>query len=94
MALFAYLIIRLFQLVFSVRTVFFSPNKFAGTIFQLIFSAKRTEPICRRPKLYVNVQGTSREGLDGGYGAQNGGDRRCHAARLGVDEVGGEMRCA
>jgi len=33
--LFAYLIIRLFQLVFSARTVFFSHNKSAGTVFWL-----------------------------------------------------------
>ena len=43
-ALFASLIIRLFQLVFSVGTVFFSHNKSAETVFWLIFSAKRTEP--------------------------------------------------
>jgi len=45
MALFAYLIIRLFQLVFSVGTVFFSHNKLAGTVFRFVFSAKRTDPI-------------------------------------------------
>ena len=39
MALFASLIIRLFQLVFSARTVFFSHNKSAGTMFRLVFSA-------------------------------------------------------
>ena len=44
MALFAYLIIRLFQLVFSARTVFFSHNKSTETVFRLIFSAKRTGP--------------------------------------------------
>jgi len=38
----ASLIIRLFQLVFSAGTVFFSHNKSAGTVFRLIFSAKRT----------------------------------------------------
>ena len=35
--LFASVIIRLFQLVFSVRTVFFSHNKSAGTVFGLFF---------------------------------------------------------
>ena len=43
-ALFASLIIRLFQLVFSVGIVFFSHNKSDGTVFRLIFSAKRTGP--------------------------------------------------
>ena len=38
------LIIRLFQLVFSAGTVFFSHNKSAGTVFQLVFSAKWTGP--------------------------------------------------
>ena len=44
MALFAFLIIRLFQLVFSAEIVFFSHNKSAGIVFQLIFSAKQTGP--------------------------------------------------
>ena len=43
-ALFASLIIRLFQLVFLAGTVFFSHNKLAGTVFRLVFSAKRTGP--------------------------------------------------
>ena len=43
-ALFAYLIIRLFQLVFLVGTIFFSHNKSTGTIFRLVFSAKLTGP--------------------------------------------------
>ena len=43
--LFASLIIRLFQLVFSVGTVFFSHNKSAGTMFRLVFSAKRMGPL-------------------------------------------------
>jgi len=42
MALFASLIIRTFQLIFSAETVFFSHNKSAGTVFRLVFSAKRT----------------------------------------------------
>ena len=37
MALFASLIIRLFQFVFSVGTVFFSHNKSAETVFWLVF---------------------------------------------------------
>jgi hypothetical protein len=40
-ALFAYLIIRIFQLVFSVGTVFFSHNKSANSTFSHGFSAKR-----------------------------------------------------
>ena len=43
--MFASLIIRTFQLLFSARTVFFSHNKSIGTVFQLVFSAKRTEPL-------------------------------------------------
>ena len=42
--MFASLIIRLFQLVFSVGIVFFSHNKSVGTISWLVFSAKRTGP--------------------------------------------------
>jgi len=42
MALFASLIIRLFQLIFSVGTVFFSHNESLGTVFRLVFSAKQT----------------------------------------------------
>ena len=45
MAPFASLIIRTFQFIFSTGTVFFSYNKSAGTVFRLIFSAKRTGPI-------------------------------------------------
>ena len=44
MALFASLIIHLFQFVFSVGTMLFSHNESAGTVFRLVFSAKRTEP--------------------------------------------------
>ena len=36
------IIIRLFQLIFSAGTVFLSHNKSAETVFQLVFSAKRT----------------------------------------------------
>ena len=50
--LFAYLIIHLFHLVFSVGTVFFSHNKSAGTVFRLVFSAKRTEPSKVYPHCY------------------------------------------
>jgi len=42
--LFACLIIRTFQLVFSVETVFFSHNKSVGTVFRLVFSANLTNP--------------------------------------------------
>ena len=42
--LFACVIIRSFQLVFSVGTMFFSHNKLAGTVFRLVFLAKRTGP--------------------------------------------------
>ena len=42
LSMFACLIIRTFQLVFSVGTIFFSHNKSAGTMFRLVFSAKRT----------------------------------------------------
>ena len=42
--MFAYFIIRTFQLVFSAGTIFFSHNKSAGTVFRLVFSAKRTGP--------------------------------------------------
>ena len=45
MALFIYLIICLFQLVFLAETMFFSYNKLVGKVFRLIFSAKRTGPI-------------------------------------------------
>jgi len=41
--MFASLIIRLFQLVFSAGIVFFSHNKSAGTVFRLVFSAKRKQ---------------------------------------------------
>jgi len=40
--MFASLIIHTFQLIFSAGTMFFSHNKSAGTVFRLIFSAKRT----------------------------------------------------
>jgi hypothetical protein len=39
-ALFSWLIIRIFQLVFSDGTVFFSHKKSAETVFQLIFQHK------------------------------------------------------
>ena len=44
MAMFASLIIRLFQLVFLAGIVFFSHNKSAGTVFRFVFSAKRMGP--------------------------------------------------
>ena len=44
LAMFASLIIRLFQLDFSAGTIFFSHNKSAGIVFWLIFLAKRTRP--------------------------------------------------
>ena len=49
--MFACLIIRTFQLVFSVGTVFFSHNKLAGIAFRLIFSGKRTGLIILLPFL-------------------------------------------
>jgi len=45
MVIFTSLIIRLFQLVFSAGTVFFSHNKSAITVFLLVFSAKRMGPM-------------------------------------------------
>jgi len=44
LALFAFLIIRLFKLVFLAGIVFFSHNKSAGSVFRLVFSAKRMGP--------------------------------------------------
>ena len=43
MAMFVCVIIRTFRLVFLAGTTFFSHNKSAGTVFQLVFSVKRTE---------------------------------------------------
>jgi len=45
MALFACLIIRTFQLIFSAGTVFFSHNKSAGTVFRLIFFSEANEAL-------------------------------------------------
>jgi hypothetical protein len=45
MALFIRLIIRIFQLVFSVGTVFFSHNKSANNVFQLAYQRSRTGPM-------------------------------------------------
>jgi hypothetical protein len=45
MALFIQLIIRLFELVFSARTVFFSHNKSANRVFQPAYQHSRTAPI-------------------------------------------------
>jgi len=41
--MFVCLIIRIFQLIFLVGTMLFFHNKSAGTMFRLVFSAKRTE---------------------------------------------------
>jgi hypothetical protein len=43
-ALFTWLIIRLFQLVFSVRTMFFSHNKSTNSVFQPAYQHNRTGP--------------------------------------------------
>ena len=43
--MFASIVICLFQLVFSAETIFFSHNKSVGTVFRLVFSAKRTGPM-------------------------------------------------
>jgi hypothetical protein len=45
MVLFIRLIIRTFQFVFSVRTVFFSHNKSANSVFQPAYQHSRTGPI-------------------------------------------------
>ena len=42
-ALFVYLIIHIFQLIFLIETMFFSYNKSAETVFLFVFSAKRTD---------------------------------------------------
>jgi hypothetical protein len=42
--MFIQLIIRLFQLVFSAGTVFFSHNKSANSVFQLAYQHSRTAP--------------------------------------------------
>jgi hypothetical protein len=44
--MFIWLIIRLFQLVFLVGTVFFSHNKLANNIFQPAYQPNRTGPWC------------------------------------------------
>ena len=51
MVMFASLIIRLFQFVFSARTVFFSHNKLLETVFQLIFQRSERALILRRMKM-------------------------------------------
>jgi hypothetical protein len=43
-SLFIWLIIRLFQLVFSAETVFFSHNKSANSVFQPAYQPNRTAP--------------------------------------------------
>jgi len=43
-----------YNLSFSTGTVFFSPNKSTGTVFQLVFSAKRTAPALVQFRLYHN----------------------------------------
>jgi hypothetical protein len=45
MALFIRLIIRLFQLIFSVGTMFFSHNKSVNSVFQLAYQHSRTGPM-------------------------------------------------
>jgi hypothetical protein len=45
MALFIWLIIRLIQLVFSARTVFFSHKKSANSVFQPAYNSSRMRPI-------------------------------------------------
>ena len=49
MVMFGSLIIHTFQLVFLDGTMFFSHNKLAGTVFRLVFSAKRTGPMSEFP---------------------------------------------
>ena len=55
MALFAFLIIRTFQLIFSAETVFFSHNRSAEIMFRLVFSAKRTGPIFCNVHIHTTV---------------------------------------
>jgi hypothetical protein len=45
MALFIWLIIRLFRLVFSAGTVFFSHKKSANSVFQPAYNSSRTAPM-------------------------------------------------
>ena len=44
-----------FQLLFLVETAFFSHNKLAGTMFWLVFSAKRTGPHINQPELLCDT---------------------------------------
>jgi hypothetical protein len=43
-AMFIWLIIRLFQLVFSAATLFFSHKKSANSVFQPAYNSSRTAP--------------------------------------------------
>jgi hypothetical protein len=54
-ALFACLIIRTFQLVFSIGTVFFCHNKSANITFSYGFSVKQAGPIYRQHFLLAIV---------------------------------------
>ena len=56
MGMIASLIIRTFQLVFLAGTVFFSHNKSVGTVFYLVFSAKRTGPWSLKPEMPLVVE--------------------------------------
>jgi hypothetical protein len=56
MALFIWLIIRLFKLIFSAGTVFFSHNKSANNIFQPAYQHSRTGPLIFKPlTLYYKI---------------------------------------
>jgi hypothetical protein len=56
LALFIWLIIRLIQLVFSARTVFFSHEKSVNSVFQPAYNSSRTAPLSQFGHCLVAAQ--------------------------------------
>jgi hypothetical protein len=63
--LFIRLIIRLFQLIFSAATIFFSHNKSANSVFQPAYQHSRTAPTTERSYLLGDVASQQENQLAG-----------------------------
>jgi hypothetical protein len=98
--LFIWLIIRLIQLVFSVRTVFFSHKISANSVFQPAYNSSRTAPLWGvapnrgiRGVRAFNLPTTERIAMARRRDLEEDGAGRETQARLGFARVGwwGEM---
>jgi hypothetical protein len=86
MALFTWLIICLFQLVFSTKTVFFSHNKLANNIFQPTYEHSRTGPMSNTPRAVLSscASLSIRVGIESAIGSHLAQNNRVQAQNKAI----------